>query len=116
MAAFERTLITHDRFDDFLKGDLKALNAEELRGLKDYNENILESMDSGILVLDLEGQVARWNRAMEALYGRKAYLRKAESDPVHAQVAGLRRRYRIADRRSARLTPPREPEQLSLVI
>ncbi len=28
-------------------------------------------MDSGILVLDLEGRVARWNRAMEGLYGRR---------------------------------------------
>jgi cytochrome c peroxidase len=33
VAAFERTLITRDRFDDFLKGDDKALNARELRGL-----------------------------------------------------------------------------------
>ena len=45
--------------------------AEELKGLTEYNENILESMDSGILVLDLEGQVVRWNRAMEALYGKR---------------------------------------------
>jgi two-component system, NtrC family, sensor kinase len=45
--------------------------AEELQRLTDYNENILESMDSGILVLDLEGQVVRWNRAMESLYGKK---------------------------------------------
>jgi two-component system NtrC family sensor kinase len=44
--------------------------AEELRGLKEYNENILESLDSGIVVLDLEGRVARWNRAIEALLGR----------------------------------------------
>ncbi len=34
VAAFERTLRTHDRFDDFLKGDDKALNAQELRGLE----------------------------------------------------------------------------------
>jgi PAS domain S-box-containing protein len=47
-----------------------AEKADELRGLKDYNENILESLDSGIVVLDLEGQVVRWNRAMEGLYGR----------------------------------------------
>ncbi|HEY8234741.1 MAG TPA: ATP-binding protein [Vicinamibacteria bacterium] len=47
-----------------------AEKAEELRGLKDYNENILESLDSGIVVLDLEGRVVRWNRAMEGLYGR----------------------------------------------
>lgn len=33
VAAFERTLITHDRFDEFLKGDDKALNAQELQGL-----------------------------------------------------------------------------------
>ena len=33
VAAFERTLITHDRFDDFLKGDDQALNAQELQGL-----------------------------------------------------------------------------------
>jgi PAS domain S-box-containing protein len=45
--------------------------AEELQTLTEYNQNILESMDSGILVLDLDGQVARWNRAMEALYGRR---------------------------------------------
>jgi len=45
--------------------------ADELRELKDYNENILESLDSGIVVLGLDGQVARWNRAMEALDGRR---------------------------------------------
>lgn len=33
IAAFERTLVTHDRFDDFQKGDNKALSAEELKGL-----------------------------------------------------------------------------------
>lgn len=33
VAAFERTLITHDRFDDFFKGDDSALSAQELRGL-----------------------------------------------------------------------------------
>jgi two-component system NtrC family sensor kinase len=44
--------------------------AEELRGLKDYNENILESLDSGIVVLDLDGRIVRWNRAMELLDGR----------------------------------------------
>lgn len=33
IAAFERTLITKDRFDDFLRGDLKALDQKELAGL-----------------------------------------------------------------------------------
>lgn len=33
IAAFERTLVTRDRFDDFLKGDDQALKPAELRGL-----------------------------------------------------------------------------------
>jgi PAS domain S-box-containing protein len=45
--------------------------ADALQRLTDYNENIFESMDSGILVLDLDSRVVRWNRAMESLYGRK---------------------------------------------
>lgn len=36
IAAFERTLITRDRFDDFLRGDDKALSAMELRGLQTF--------------------------------------------------------------------------------
>ena len=52
-----------------LYGSLRE-KAHELQRLTEYNENILESMDSGILVLDLEGRVARWNRAMESLYAR----------------------------------------------
>lgn len=36
IAAFERTLITHDRFDDFLKGDDKALTKEEVLGLQTF--------------------------------------------------------------------------------
>ncbi|MCC6232953.1 MAG: c-type cytochrome [Verrucomicrobiales bacterium] len=36
IAAFERTLVTRDRFDDFLKGDDSALNAKEQRGLHEF--------------------------------------------------------------------------------
>jgi cytochrome c peroxidase len=38
IAAFERTLRTNDRFDDFLKGSDKALTSTELRGLKTFME------------------------------------------------------------------------------
>jgi len=58
----------------FLNGQLyRSLHekAAELQRLTDYNENILESMDSGILVLDLDAKVMRWNRAMESLYGKR---------------------------------------------
>lgn len=36
IAAFERTLITHDRFDDFMNGDDKALTKEEIAGLQAF--------------------------------------------------------------------------------
>lgn len=36
IAAFERTLISKDRFDEFQKGDLTALNEQELRGLESF--------------------------------------------------------------------------------
>jgi cytochrome c peroxidase len=36
VAAFERTLITHDRLDDFLKGRDNALNPAELKGLNTF--------------------------------------------------------------------------------
>lgn len=42
IAAFESTLITKDRFDDFLSGDAKALSAEEKKGLKTF-------MDAGCI-------------------------------------------------------------------
>ncbi len=36
IAAFERTLVTHDRFDDFLKGSDRALTTAEQLGLKEF--------------------------------------------------------------------------------
>ena len=36
IAAFERTLITHDRFDDFLNGNDKALTNEEIKGMQTF--------------------------------------------------------------------------------
>jgi two-component system NtrC family sensor kinase len=44
--------------------------AVELTRLTEYNENILESLVAGILVLDLDGRIVRWNRAMEDLVDR----------------------------------------------
>ena len=39
IAAFERTLITKDRFDDYLNGDDKALTAQEQKGLQAFIDN-----------------------------------------------------------------------------
>jgi DNA repair photolyase len=51
----------------------------------------------------------------ERLY-RTAYLEKTLSEPVKRQVAELRAALKIADRRSVRLEPPMESEQLALAI
>ena len=43
--------------------------ALELDRMRTFNENILESLDDGLLVLDLNDRVVRWNTALEQLYG-----------------------------------------------
>lgn len=50
----------------------------------------------------------------EGMYGVKAYLPRAVTAPVLGRVSELRARYGIADRRSAPIVPPPEPEQLPL--
>ena len=50
LAAFERTLITHDRFDDFLRGDDHALTAAELRGLDTFLTTDCQFCHSGPLL------------------------------------------------------------------
>ena len=45
------------------------VKAAELERLRAFNENILESLDDGLLVADLDDRVVRWNRALERLYG-----------------------------------------------
>jgi hypothetical protein len=43
--------------------------AAEFEALKEHSENTIESLDAGILVLDLDGKIVRFNRALERLYG-----------------------------------------------
>jgi DNA repair photolyase len=51
----------------------------------------------------------------ETLYGRRAYLPGAETEPVRQTGRALAREHGIRDRRRIRLEPPREPEQLNLL-
>jgi DNA repair photolyase len=50
----------------------------------------------------------------ERLYAGRAYLGRQEVEPVREQVRALAREHGIRDRRTAPLTPPPQPEQLSL--
>jgi DNA repair photolyase len=53
----------------------------------------------------------------EELYANgRAYLPKAETEPVRSTVAQLAREHGIRDRRRIRLEPPAGPEQLALAV
>lgn len=52
----------------------------------------------------------------EELYAKGAYLRGPEAKEVRQRVDELRRRYEVADRRTVRLEPDPEPEQLALAV
>jgi PAS domain S-box-containing protein len=45
---------------------LKAIDLERTRA---FSENILESLSSGLLVIDVDDRIIRWNTALEQLYG-----------------------------------------------
>ena len=45
------------------------VKAHELDRMRAFNENILQSLDDGLLVLDLSDRIVRWNTALEQLYG-----------------------------------------------
>src|SRR4029079_3152178 len=52
----------------------------------------------------------------EDLYAQKAYLGAELTKPVRAEISKLAREYGIGDRRQVKLTPPPEPEQLTLTV
>src|SRR5438093_9919147 len=52
----------------------------------------------------------------EEIYRRGPYPERAESEPLKARVAALRRELDVADRRARPLEPPPAPEQLALAI
>jgi len=67
----------------------------------------------------LESLAADWPEELERyarLYGSRAYLPKAQTEPVRQLVADLRRRYGIRDRRRVKLEPAPLSEQLALAI
>jgi len=45
--------------------------ALELERLKDYSENIIESLTVGVVVMDQKGRIIGWNRVMEDTFSRK---------------------------------------------
>jgi PAS domain S-box-containing protein len=46
--------------------------AQEFEQLKNYNENIVQSIKVGVMVVDTDGRVRSWNRSMEQTLGIRA--------------------------------------------
>ena len=53
--------------------------AEELARLKEFSENIIESVNVGILVVDFDGRITTWNSSLEEVFGiaRERALRRS---------------------------------------
>ncbi len=48
-----------------------SIRTQELERLKDYSENIIESLTVGVAVLDQNGLIIGWNRVLEDTFGKK---------------------------------------------
>jgi two-component system NtrC family sensor kinase len=59
--------------------DQVNLRAHELERLKDYSENIIESLTVGVAVLDQDGKVIGWNRVLEKSFGKREETVKGKS-------------------------------------
>ena len=49
--------------------DQLQVKAEELDRLRQFSENIIESLNDGLVVLDLDDKVVRWNAGLERIFG-----------------------------------------------
>ena len=49
----------------------ESVRALEMQRLKDYSENIIESLTVGVAVIDQTGAVIGWNRVLESQFGLK---------------------------------------------
>ncbi len=91
IAAFERTLITPSRFDDFLNGDGGALNEAERQGLQTFLKLDCNSCHDGVLLggetfEPLGKEHAYDNQSDQGLYE----LTQDEADRMYFKVAPLR--------------------------
>jgi two-component system, NtrC family, sensor kinase len=48
-----------------------TVKADELERMREFSENILESLNDGLAVLDRDDRIVRWNRRLEELYGTR---------------------------------------------
>lgn len=90
IAAFERTLVTRDRFDDFQKGNEKALTAGELKGLKTFVETGCATCHSGAVLGGNSYQKVGLIHAWETTDVGREEITKDEGDKYKFKVPMLR--------------------------
>src|SRR5207245_3721205 len=78
--------------------------ALEIVRLKDFSENIVESLNIGVLSVDLEGIVESWNTRMEQLFG------VSRQESVGRQLNSL-----LPEELARALAPPGDPEQITAI-
>ena len=88
-------------FDNALLYRQAHARAQEFERLKDYNENIVQSIRVGVMVLDTDGRVRSWNRSMEQTHGMRANetIRKHVDElfPASFSSALEQARHRVED-------------------
>ena len=91
IAAFERTLITPSRFDDFMKGDADALTKQEQRGLETFLKVDCKSCHDGKLIGGETYEPLGKEHPYENQDDQGIYmLTKDETDRMFFKVAPLR--------------------------
>jgi cytochrome c peroxidase len=91
IAAFERTLITPARFDDFMNGDTEALSEAEQRGLKTFMKLDCDSCHDGKLLGGETYEPLGKENPYENQQDQGIYLiTKDEDDRMFFKVAPLR--------------------------
>ena len=91
IAAFERTLRTPSRFDDFLNGDLKALSQAEQQGLKTFIKLDCRQCHDGVLLGGETFEELGKKRPYENQSDQGVYeVSKDEDDRMVFKVASLR--------------------------
>ncbi len=72
-----------------------SVRTMELERLKDYSENIIESLTVGVAVLDQKGEIIGWNRVLEGIFSR-----------TKQQVLGQRLQDILGPKNTLSLFPP----------
>jgi len=91
IAAFESTLITHDRFDDFLNGNSNALTKEEINGLKTFIEvGCIQCHNGALLGGNSYQKMGRMNPYEDTKDLGRYNVTKKEEDKYFFKVPSLR--------------------------